>query len=453
MALRRLFVANRGEIAVRILRTAKKLGIETVLGVSAADRESLGAEMADRAVVLGPAASAKSYLDVNLIVHAAKATGCDALHPGYGFLSEKPALSRLCDETGIVFVGPRAETIEALGDKLAARAIAREAGVKTVPGTDHIATVEAAKSAAAELGYPVVMKASAGGGGRGMFKAGSAAELDASFERASREAEAAFGDRRLYMERFVERARHVEVQILGDGEGHVVHFGERDCTVQRRYQKLIEEAPASAVPDHIRKDLHAAALKLTSFAKYRNAGTVEFLYDVDREDFYFIEVNSRIQVEHPVSEEITGEDLIARQLRVAAGEGVGLTQDDIRLSGHAIEIRVNAEDPYNDFAPAPGRITRWEAPTGEGVRLDTHARQGYLVPPFYDSMIGKLIVRGRDRAEAIARLSQAIEQFRLEGPRTTLPLAAWIAAHPDFIDNRITTRWLEDTGLPAFPRA
>ncbi|MBX3579500.1 MAG: ATP-grasp domain-containing protein [Rhizobiaceae bacterium] len=450
MAIKRLFVANRGEIAVRILRTAKKLGIETVLGVSAADRETLGAEMADRAVVLGPAQSSRSYLDVNLVVHAAKATGCDALHPGYGFLSEKPILAKTCEDAGIIFVGPRPDTIEAMGDKLSARAIASDAGVQTVPGTDHIATIEDAKAAATKLGFPVVMKASAGGGGRGMFKAATAEELEASFERASREAEAAFGDGRLYMERFVERARHVEVQIVGDGEGNVVHFGERDCTVQRRYQKLIEEAPASAVPDHVRKRLHEAAVKLTSYAKYRNAGTVEFLYDVDRVDFYFIEVNSRIQVEHPVSEEITGEDLIALQLRVAAGEGLGIRQDQIRMAGHAIEVRVNAEDPFNGFSPAPGRVTAWSPPSGEGVRLDTHARQGYLVPPFYDSMIGKLIVRGKDRDEAIARLLKAIAGFTLEGPRTTLPLAAYIAAHPDFRDNRITTRWLEDKGLPGF---
>jgi acetyl-CoA carboxylase biotin carboxylase subunit len=450
MPIKRLFVANRGEIAVRILRTAKKLGLETVIGVSAADRESLGATMADRAVVLGPAQSAKSYLDVNLVVHAAMATGCDALHPGYGFLSEKAILSRTCEENGIVFVGPRPETIDTLGDKMAARAMAKAAGVQTVPGTDHIASVDEAKKAGEALGYPVVMKASAGGGGRGMFKAASAAELEGSFERASLEAEAAFGDNRLYMERFVERARHVEVQILGDGEGHVVHFGERDCTVQRRYQKLIEEAPATAVPDRVRRRLHEAAVKLTSFAKYRNAGTVEFLYDVDRGDFYFIEVNSRIQVEHPVSEEITGEDLIARQLRVAAGEGIGLAQSDIRIAGHAIEVRINAEDPFNNFSPAPGRITAWSPPAGEGVRLDTHAGQGYLVPPFYDSMIGKLIVRGADRAEAIERLSAAIAGFRLEGPKTTLPLAAYIIAHPDFRENRITTRWLEDKGLPDF---
>jgi acetyl-CoA carboxylase biotin carboxylase subunit len=453
MALNRLFVANRGEIAVRILRTARELGLETVIGVSQADRDSMGAEMAGRSVVLGPAPSSKSYLDERLIVHAAKATGCDCLHPGYGFLSEKPKLAALCDEEGITFVGPRAETIEALGDKMSARAMAKAAKVPTVPGTDHIATVEDAKRAAADLGYPVVMKASAGGGGRGMFKAASPAELDASFERASLEAESAFGDSRLYMERFVERARHVEVQVIGDGEGKVVHFGERDCTVQRRYQKLVEEATATAMPDALRRKLHEAAVRITSHAKYRNAGTVEFLYDVDRQDFYFIEVNSRIQVEHPVSEEVTGQDLIALQLRVAAGEGIGLDQKDVRIEGHAIECRINAEDPANNFQPSPGRITAWEPPRHKGIRLDSHARLGYLVPPFYDSMIGKLIARGRDRSEAIERLLRAIRDFRIEGPRTVLPLAAFICSHKDFQDNRITTRWLEDTGLPAFGKA
>ncbi|MGD9471612.1 MAG: acetyl/propionyl/methylcrotonyl-CoA carboxylase subunit alpha [Novosphingobium sp.] len=452
MAIKRLFVANRGEIAVRILRTAKAMGIETVIGVSAADKESMGAGMADRAVVLGPAPSTKSYLDVRLVVHAAKATGCDALHPGYGFLSEKPELASLCEQEGITFVGPRPDSIEVLGDKISSRDLAAKANVQTVPGTDHIVSVEDAKHAAEKLGYPVVMKATAGGGGRGMFKASNPAELEASFERASREAESAFGDSRLYMERFVERARHVEVQIVGDGEGNVVHFGERDCTVQRRYQKLIEEAPATAVPDDVRKRLHESAVRLTSTAKYRNAGTVEFLYDVDRNDFYFIEVNSRIQVEHPVTEEITGRDLIACQLRVAGGEGIGIRQDEVEISGHAIECRMNAEDPRNDFAPSPGRITRWTPPQGQGVRLDSHAGEGYLVPPFYDSMIGKLIVRGTDRNDAIDKLIAAINAFELEGIKTTMPLAAFIVDHPDFRNNQITTRWLEDKGLPDYDK-
>lgn len=452
MPIKRLFVANRGEIAVRILRTAKAMGIETVIGVSAADKDSMGARMADRAVVLGPAPSTKSYLDVKLVVHAAKATGCDALHPGYGFLSEKPELASLCEQEGIIFVGPRPDSIEVLGDKISSRDLAAKANVQTVPGTDHIVSVEDAKRAAEKLGYPVVMKATAGGGGRGMFKASNPAELEASFERASREAESAFGDSRLYMERFVERARHVEVQIVGDGEGNVVHFGERDCTVQRRYQKLIEEAPATAVPDDVRKRLHESAVRLTSTAKYRNAGTVEFLYDVDRNDFYFIEVNSRIQVEHPVTEEITGRDLIACQLRVAGGEGIGITQDEVEISGHAIECRMNAEDARRDFAPSPGRITRWTPPQGEGVRLDSHAGEGYLVPPFYDSMIGKLIVRGTDRNDAIDKLIAAINAFELEGIKTTMPLAAFIVDHPDFRNNQITTRWLEDKGLPDYDK-
>jgi acetyl-CoA carboxylase biotin carboxylase subunit len=450
MAINRLFVANRGEIALRILRTAKSLGLETVLAVSDADRDSLPAQLADRAVVLGPAAATKSYLDSNLVLHAAKSTGCDALHPGYGFLSEKPELAKACEAEGIVFVGPRPETIWMLGDKLSARDIARDAGVPTVPGTDMIETVEDAKSAAEELGYPVVMKASAGGGGKGMFLARTAEDLEASFSRASREALAAFGDGRLYMERFVERARHVEVQIVGDGLGSVVHFGDRDCSVQRRYQKLVEEAQVTAMPPALRERLRSAAVQLTSFAKYRNAGTVEFLYDVAREDFYFIEVNSRIQVEHPVSEEITGQDLIARQLSVAAGTGIGVTQDEISFTGHALECRINAEDPHNNFLPAPGRVSTWRKPEGPGVRIDSHIREGDLVPPFYDSMVGKLIVHGRDREAAIEGMLRAIRDFRIEGIRTTLPLAAHVIGHEDFRTNQFSTRWLEDKALPAF---
>ncbi|TAM12273.1 MAG: ATP-grasp domain-containing protein [Nevskiaceae bacterium] len=450
MPIKRLFVANRGEIALRVLRTAKRLGIETVIGVSAADRNSWPATFADRAVVLGPAPAAKSYLDVKLVVHAAHATGCDALHPGYGFLSEKPALSRLCEDNGIAFVGPRAETIETLGDKLSARRIAHDAGVATVPGTDRIDSVAAALGAADTLGYPVVMKASAGGGGKGMFLARSTADIRAGFDRSSREALAAFGDGTLYIERYVETARHVEVQVVGDGTGTVIHFGDRDCSSQRRYQKLVEEAQAVAMPVALREKLHAAAVKFTAFANYRSAGTCEFLYDVAREDFYFMELNSRIQVEHPVTEMVTGEDLIARQLSVAAGDGVGVTQQDVHFSGHAIEVRINAEDPKDGFRPSPGRITAWEPPTGTGVRLDTAVRVGDVIPPFYDSMIGKLIACAPTRDEAIDRMLRAIAAFRVEGPKTTLPLARFIVAHPDFRTNHISTHWLEDTVLPAF---
>lgn len=449
MSVSRLFIANRGEIALRILRTAQRMGLETVLGVSAADTESLPATMADRTVVLGPAQAPLSYLRTDLIVHAAKATGCDALHPGYGFLSETPELARLCDAEGITFIGPRADTIEAMGDKLSAIAVARAAGVATVPGTNMIETARQALEAAEELVYPVVMKASAGGGGKGMFFARSADGLASAFTRATREAVAAFGDGRLYMERFVERARHVEVQLIGDGAGGVVHFGDRDCSVQRRYQKLIEEAPVTAMPPELQSRLHEAAVRLCAHQNYRGAGTVEFLYDVAREDFYFIEVNSRIQVEHPVTEEITGVDLIEHQILAASGSGLQIAQGTVTTRGHAIEARINAEDAENGFTPAPGRLTAWEPPTGAGIRLDSHIRAGELVPPFYDSMIGKLIVHGESREHAIEAMLRAITDFRIEGIKTTLPFAARILDHADFRENRITTRWLEDTFLAA----
>jgi acetyl-CoA carboxylase biotin carboxylase subunit len=448
LSVSRLFVANRGEIALRVLRTAKKLGIETVLGVSEADRDSLPAQMADTAVVLGPAPANKSYLSCDLVLHAALATGCDALHPGYGFLSEKPELSRRCADEGITFIGPRPETIEAMGDKLSAIAVARAANVSTVPGTDMIETAEDAANAAEELGYPVVMKASAGGGGKGMFLARSADGLASAFSRASREAEAAFGDGRLYMERFVEKARHVEVQIVGDGEGNVLHFADRDCSVQRRYQKLIEEAPVTAMPAALQQRLRESAARLCAHAKYRGAGTVEFLYDVAREDFYFIEVNSRIQVEHPVTEEITGLDLIEHQILAASGAGLQIEQKDIKPQGHALEVRINAEDPERGFTPAPGRVSVWQPPEGDDIRLDSHMRGGDLVPPFYDSMVGKLITRGKTRDDAIESMLRAIRDFRIEGITTTLSFAAGIIDHADFRNNRITTRWLEDSVLP-----
>jgi acetyl-CoA carboxylase biotin carboxylase subunit len=449
MTVSRIFVANRGEIAQRVLRTARDMGLETVIGVSQADAEGLPAQMADRAVVLGPAQATQSYLNVDLVLHAAKATGCDALHPGYGFLSEKPELARRCAEEGITFIGPRPETIEDMGDKLSAIAVARAAKVATVPGTDMIDSAAKAKAAAEELGYPVVMKASAGGGGKGMFLARSADGLESAFNRATREAQAAFGDGRLYMERFVEAARHVEVQVIGDGEGNVIHFGDRDCSVQRRYQKLIEEAPVTAMSPALQQKLREAAVRLCAHAKYRGAGTVEFLYDVAREDFYFIEVNSRIQVEHPVTEEISGHDLIHHQILAASGQGLVLSQDEITLSGHALEVRINAEDPARDFAPAPGRLTTWAPPSHDGVRLDSHMRDGDLVPPFYDSMVGKLITRAKTRDDAIEAMLRAIRDFRVEGITTTLPFAARIIDHPDFRENRITTRWLEDQFLAA----
>ena len=450
MTIKRTLVANRGEIAVRVIRAAHALGIEAVQVVSAADRDSAAARLADRVVVIGPAPSKQSYLNANLIVHAAKQTGCDALHPGYGFLSERAELANLCAENGITFVGPAAETIAALGDKLRSRAIAAQAGVPLVPGSDQIASVTAAHIAAEKLGYPVLMKASAGGGGRGMFVARNADAITASFDTASTEAQEAFGDGTLYMESYVENARHVEVQAVGDGKGRVVHFGERDCSVQRRYQKVIEEAPCALMPAKLRSELHEAAIKLLSSMKYLNAGTVEFLYDVNRQAIYFIEVNTRIQVEHPVSEQVTGFDLVQTQFRIAAGEAALPRQDQIKVSRHAIECRINAEDAAKNFMPSPGRITRWAPPRGAGIRVDSHCRDGYLVPPYYDSMIAKLIVTADSRPEAVERLQGALGNFEIDGLTTNIPLLRYIAAQGDFAANKFHTRWLEQDVLPAF---
>ena len=450
MPISRVLSVNRGEIAARVVRAAHALGIEVVQAVSSADRDSRAAQMADRAVVIGPAPSRQSYLDANLLVHTALQTGCDALHPGYGFLSEREHLARLCAEHGITFIGPQAATIAALGDKLQAKAIASAAGVPLVPGTERIASATDAVAAAETLGYPVLIKASAGGGGRGMFIARSPAEITVSFDKASHEAEEAFGDGTMYMERYVEHARHVEVQVFGDGTGKVLHFGERDCSIQRRYQKVFEEAPCAAMPETLRRQMHQSAVDLVASLNYRNAGTVEFLYDVDRAAIYFIEVNARIQVEHPVSEQVTGYDLVQLQFQIAGGEPLRWTQDQIPVLRHAIECRLNAEDPYRNFQPSPGRITRWSSPQGTGIRLDSHCYDGYLVPPFYDSMIGKLIITAATRAECVTRLQAALEGFVVEGLTTNLPLLKFIAAHPDFAANRLNTRWLEHVLLPAF---
>lgn len=443
MSIKRLFVANRGEIAVRIIRAAQALGIETVAAVSDVDRASMAARMADRSVVVGPSQASLSYLDPRLIVHAARATGCDALHPGYGFLSERAILPQLCEANDIVFVGPTPDTIDALGDKIRARALADAAGVPLVPGSSNIATAADARREANRIGYPVLIKASAGGGGRGMVIAHNAEEAETGFARASAEALAAFGDGTLFMERFVPLARHVEVQLMGDGQGNVVHFGERDCSVQRRYQKLLEEAPCVAMPDALRHQLYAAAVSLAASVNYRNAATAEFLYDVQRQEIYFIEVNARIQVEHPVSEMISGFDLVQEQLRLAGGDGLSVKQDDVVLTGHAIECRINAEDPDRDFHPSPGKIDRWKLPEGDGIRVDTHIQEGSVIPPYYDSMVAKLIVHAATRQEAIQRLSAALDEFDVRGIKTTIGVHRKIARHPDFLNNDIHTRWLE----------
>ncbi len=447
MALRRVLISNRGEIALRVARAARSLGLETVLAASAADRDSLAAREADRVVILGPAPARASYLNAELVIHAAKATGCDALHPGYGFLSERASLARLCEENGIAFVGPTSQSIEVVGDKLAARRLAQAAGVVLTPGSGKLEGAQDALAFAEKVGFPVVTKASAGGGGRGMAVARDARALVEGFERASVEAREAFGDGTLYLERYVERARHVEVQVVGFGDGRVLHFGERDCSMQRRYQKMIEEAPAAALSDGARARLQRAAVDLLGSIKYRNAGTVEFLYDVERDDFYFMEVNARIQVEHPVSEMVTGADLIKLQLEVAGGSLPALRQTDIVPRGHAIEARILAEDPGRGFLPSPGRVTRWRAPQGEGVRVDSAMFQGAFVPPYYDSMIAKLIVHAADRPHAVARLGEALAAFEIEGFATNIPLLREIVAHADFVANRLDTRWLENVFL------
>lgn len=447
MAIKRLFVANRGEIALRIVRAARSLDIETIVGVSAADTESAAVRLADAFVVLGPAPAGKSYLDARLVVHAARSSGCDALHPGYGFLSERPLLPELCAAHGITFVGPEAGTMRALGDKVRARAAAREVGVPLVPGSDEIANFDDARRVADDIGYPVLLKAAAGGGGRGMVVVRKREEMESAFKKASAEALSAFNDGTLFLERFVGEARHVEVQLLGDGAGKVVHCGERDCSVQRRYQKLIEEAPCLAMPPKLRAALHGHALAIAKHVNYRSAGTVEFLYDVPRQELYFIEVNTRIQVEHPVTEMITGVDLVAQQLRIASGEGLALNQEDIRATGHAIECRINAEDATRGFVPVPGTITRWSPPQGPGIRLDSHISQGAAIPPYYDSMIGKLIVHAENRDAAVQRLEQALDAFDIEGVPTTLALHRAIVRHPDYRSNQLHTRWLEDMVL------
>ena len=445
MALSRVFVANRGEIAVRIVRACQSLGLESVVGVSDVDRDGFAAELADRAVVLGPAPARDSYLNANLLVHAAKATACDALHPGYGFLSESAALAALCEWEGIAFVGPRAETIERLGDKLSARAIAAEANVPIVPGSGEIRSTAEASSFAASVGYPVLLKASAGGGGRGMFVARAEADIDGGFERASAEAEAAFGDGALFVERFVEDARHVEVQIMGDGAGAVVHYGERDCSVQRRFQKIVEEAPSPAVDPSLRARMAGAALALVERERYRGAGTVEFILAPDGA-FYFLEMNTRIQVEHPATEMITGLDLVGLQLRLARGEDLSeLSAPADGPEGHAIECRIYAENPDRNFRPSPGLLERFAPPPeGNGIRLDTGVAEGDRITPYYDPMIAKLVAHGGDRAAAIDKMLTALGEFRIEGIVTNIDFLRRVVDHDAFRAGHTHTGFVDE---------
>ena len=439
--IQKVLIANRGEIALRVIRTCREMGIKTVAVYSTADRDSLPVRFADEAVCIGPPPSAKSYLHVPSIIAAAEVTGADAVHPGYGFLSENAAFAQVCDDHGLVFIGPRPETIARMGDKSVAKETMVAAGVPVVPGSEGaVADIAEGLDAARVAGFPVMIKASAGGGGRGMRMCEHESDFANLFEQASNEATNAFGDGRLYIEKFVEAPRHIEIQLLGDGQGTVVHFGERECSIQRRHQKLLEEAPSPVVDAALRERIGAAAVAGAMAVNYRGAGTVEFLLDAHGE-FYFMEMNTRIQVEHPVTEEVTGEDLIEWQLRVASGERV--TGGNRTPVGHSIECRINAEDPFRGFSPSPGRISAFHTPKGRGVRCDTHVFAGYTVPPTYDSMIAKLIVRDQTRARAIEKMRRALDEFVVEGIKTTIPFHKQLLTDDRFRAGDFDTKFLE----------
>ena len=437
----KILIANRGEIALRVIRTCKEMGIKTVAVYSTADAESLHVRFADEAVCVGPGPSNESYLNIPNIIAAAEITNADAIHPGYGFLSENAKFSKICGENGIKFIGASPEMIEGMGDKAAAKETMKKAGVPTIPGSDGLINdFPHCKKLAKEIGYPVMLKATAGGGGRGMRLVWKSTELEAAWDSARQESAAAFGNDGMYMEKFIEDPRHIEIQIIGDSTGKACHLSERDCSVQRRHQKLVEETPSPFMTDELREAMGKAAVKAAESVKYEGAGTVEFLVDKHR-NFYFMEMNTRIQVEHPITEEVVDYDLICEQIKVAAG---------IKISGknyypqlHAIECRINAEDPYNDFRPSPGKITNFHAPGGHGVRIDTHVYANYIIPPNYDSMIAKLITVAQTREEAIAKMKRALEEFVIEGVKTTIPFHLQLMSNPDFINGNYTTKFMD----------
>ncbi len=440
---RRVLIANRGEIAQRIIRACRELGIETVAVYSEADADALYLRQADETICIGPAPSVRSYLNVPAIISAAEIADVEAIVPGYGFLAENPHFAEVCRSCNIQFVGPDPEIIQALGNKANAREVAARAGAAVVPGSDGpVATESDALAVANEIGYPIMIKASAGGGGRGMRTASNDPSLINAFHAAKAEAEVAFKDGTLYLEKFVENPRHVEVQILGDRFGNMIHLGERDCSVQRRHQKLVEESPSPSITDEMRERMGQAAVAIAQEAGYQNAGTVEFILDPD-DNFFFIEVNARIQVEHTVTELVTGIDLIQEQLLVAGGERLRHEQSDIQFQGHAIECRINAEDPFLDFQPSPGNIELFVPPGGPGVRVDSHCYSGYTIPSHYDSMIGKLLVHRATRREAIATMLRALEEFVIIGPKTTIPIHQQILAHSDFRSAEHDTSFVE----------
>jgi acetyl-CoA carboxylase biotin carboxylase subunit len=446
--MRRVLIANRGEIALRAIRTCRRLGLESVAVHSTADVSSPHVWAADRAVCIGPPAPSASYLKTEALIEVATSLHCDAVYPGYGFLAENSDFAAACADSALNFIGPSADSIALMGDKVAARRTAASLGVPTVAGSeDGFTDCNEAEQVARKIGFPILLKAAAGGGGRGMRIAGSMTEFRTLFDQARAEAEAAFGRDEIYLERFFPNVRHIEIQVFGDQRGNVVHLWERDCSVQRRHQKLVEEAPSPVLPSGTRRDIAEAALALVSALKYENAGTVEFIYDRESGGFYFIEMNTRIQVEHPVTEMLTGTDLVAEQFRVAAGEALSIVTPPPPDGRSAIEFRINAEDPQQGFRPAPGTLERWRPPVGSDIRLDSHVYEGYRVPPFYDSMLGKLIVAGAARSEAIQRARGALARFDVVGLATTIPFHLALLEHSEFAAGAVHTRWVEDEFL------
>jgi acetyl-CoA carboxylase biotin carboxylase subunit len=439
----RILIANRGEIALRIVRACRDLGIHSVVAYSEADHDTLAAQLADEAICIGPAPSVESYLKIDRLIAAAEVTDVDAIHPGYGFLAENAHFAEVCEDCKIKFIGPRPDAIRAMGDKANARKTMIAAGVPVTPGSDDVIRDEkTALKIAHEMGYPVIIKASAGGGGKGMRVVHNDASLIKNFHAARSEAEIAFNCGDVYIEKFIENPRHVEIQILADSHGNVIHLGERDCSLQRRHQKLVEESPCPVLSDELRQQMGEAAVKAAASVGYENAGTIEFLLSADG-SFYFMEMNTRIQVEHPVTEMVTGVDLIKEQILIASGQKLSMRQEDVKFTGHAIEVRINAENPARKFAPCPGRIAVCCPPGGPGVRVDSHAYSGYVIPPYYDSMIGKLIVHGRDRREALARCARALHEFVIEGVHTTIDFAAYVLNREDVIRGKYHTSYLE----------
>lgn len=440
----KILIANRGEIAVRIIRAAKELGIKTVLTHSTVDKDSLAVKMADKSICIGPAPSMESYLFYQNILSAAISVKADAIHPGYGFLAENPLFAEACRALKIIFIGPHSNVIRKMGDKAKAKSIMEKFGVPVVPGSKGIiSSVNEAMTVVEKVGFPVIIKASAGGGGKGMRIVYDRSKMENAYKFASSEAQQAFGDSRIYIEKYISGPKHIEVQILGDKHGNVIHLFERDCSIQRRHQKLLEEAPCSSIDNNTRKEMGEIAVRAARSVKYDSAGTIEFLYDIESKKFYFMEMNTRIQVEHPVSEMITGVDLIKYQIKIANGEKLDLKQEDIQKRGYAIECRINAEDPLRDFSPSPGEISQLIVPGGPGIRVDSGVYPGYRIPPYYDSMIAKLIAWGSDRREAIERMKRALEEFYISGLKTTIPFHIGVLKNRKFLSGQYTTDFIE----------